>query len=64
MQGWESMVNREQQREQLDLQRSLAENLRLLHHTGGFDEAVQGLTAAIHLLTARHQSPSLSSKAA
>jgi hypothetical protein len=41
--------------ELVKLQSSLAENLRLLNHTQQFDEALHGLTAAIHLLTARNQ---------
>lgn len=45
----------------LDLQRSLADNLQLLQQTRGFDEAVHGITAAIHLLTVRHQGPSVAS---
>lgn len=40
----------------LSLQRSLAENLRVLQQTQQFDEAVNGLTAAIHLLTVRQHS--------
>jgi biopolymer transport protein ExbB/TolQ len=45
------------------LQSSLAENLRLIHETGKIDDALHGLTGAIHLLTARNQ-PSGSRKAA
>lgn len=41
----------------VELQASLAENLRVLRETQQIDEALHGLTAAIHLLTARHQSP-------
>jgi biopolymer transport protein ExbB/TolQ len=39
----------------LELQHVLTENLRLLHETQQFDEALHGLTAAIHLLTKRHR---------
>lgn len=39
------------------LQESLAQNLSALAGTGAFEEAVQSLTAAIHLLTTRVQSP-------
>lgn len=47
------------------LQSALAENLRVLHETQQLDEAVHGLTAAIHLLTARNrQSGSFGSAAA
>ena len=41
----------------LALQKSLADNLRILQQTQQFDQAVNGLTAAIHLLTMRQQSP-------
>ncbi len=37
----------------MKLQALLADNLRLLRETGQIDEALHGLTAAIHLLTAR-----------
>ncbi len=37
----------------LRLQAQLAENLRLLRETGSIDQALHGLTGAIHLLTAR-----------
>jgi protein-arginine kinase activator protein McsA len=37
----------------VELQATLADNLRLLRETKQIDEAVHGLTAAIHLLTAR-----------
>jgi biopolymer transport protein ExbB/TolQ len=37
----------------VQLQSSLAENLRLLRETAQIDEALHGLTGAIHLLTAR-----------
>lgn len=39
----------------LDLQHSLTNNLRVLHETQQIDEALHGLTAAIHLLTSRHK---------
>jgi len=38
----------------VELQETLADNLRVLHETQQFDKALHGLTAAIHLLTARH----------
>ena len=38
----------------LELQARLAENLELLRESQHFDQAVHGLTAAIHMLTARH----------
>ena len=38
----------------LELQESLSENLRVLHETQQIDKALHGLTAAIHLITARH----------
>ena len=41
--------------ELVKLQASLAENLRLLRETGHMDQALHGLTAAIHLITARYQ---------
>jgi chromosome segregation ATPase len=37
------------------LEDRLAENLRLLRETGQIDQALHGLTGAIHLLTARGQ---------
>jgi biopolymer transport protein ExbB/TolQ len=37
------------------IQSSLADNLQLLHQTQHIDEALHGLTAAIHLLTVRHR---------
>jgi biopolymer transport protein ExbB/TolQ len=37
------------------LQSTLAENLRVIHETQKIDDALHGLTGAIHLLTARHQ---------
>jgi hypothetical protein len=39
----------------VELQAVLAENLRVIHETQQIDDALHGLTAAIHLLTARHQ---------
>jgi hypothetical protein len=41
------------------LEASLADNLRLLRETGQLDQALHGLTAAIHLITARYQPSSL-----
>ncbi len=38
----------------IELQESLSDNLRVLHETQQIDKALHGLTAAIHLLTARH----------
>ncbi|WP_437204491.1 MotA/TolQ/ExbB proton channel family protein [Planctomicrobium sp. SH664] len=40
-----------------ELQSTLTSNLRVIHETQKFDDALHGLTAAIHLLTARHQLP-------
>jgi biopolymer transport protein ExbB/TolQ len=40
----------------VELQESLSENLRVLHETQQIDKALHGLTAAIHLITARHHS--------
>ena len=45
------------------LQSTLADNLRLLRETQQIDQALHGLTAAIHLLTARNQ-PAKESRAA
>ena len=42
--------------ELVKLQASLADNLQLLNNTQQIDQALHGLTAAIHLLTARGQS--------
>ncbi|HYO23592.1 MAG TPA: MotA/TolQ/ExbB proton channel family protein [Lacipirellulaceae bacterium] len=39
----------------VQLQSVLTENLRVIHETQQIDDALHGLTAAIHLLTARHQ---------
>jgi hypothetical protein len=41
--------------ELIKLQATLADNLRLLRETQQIDQALHGLTAAIHLLTARGQ---------
>ena len=38
----------------IELQASLAENLRVIHEARQIDDALHGLTGAIHLLTARH----------
>ena len=38
-----------------ELQHSLSDNLRVLHQTAQIDDALHGLTAAIHLLTTRHR---------
>jgi hypothetical protein len=40
--------------ELVKLQQTLAQNLQGLRETGQLDQALHGLTAAIHLLTARH----------
>jgi|GEM_PF-720878 len=40
----------------LEVQTVLAKNLRMIHETQKIDDALHGLTAAIHLLTARHRS--------
>jgi biopolymer transport protein ExbB/TolQ len=39
----------------VELQASLTENLRVLRESQQIDQAMHGLTAAIHLLTARHR---------
>jgi len=39
----------------INLQQSLTDNLRVLHETAQIDDALHGLTAAIHLLTTRHR---------
>ena len=39
----------------VSLQQSLTDNLRVLHETAQIDDALHGLTAAIHLLTTRHR---------
>lgn len=41
----------------VELQSVLSDNLRAIHETHKIDDALHGLTAAIHLLTARHQNP-------
>jgi biopolymer transport protein ExbB/TolQ len=38
----------------VELQSTLAENLRVIHETRQIEDALHGLTGAIHLLTARH----------
>lgn len=49
----------------LSLQKSMADNLRVLQQTQQLDQAVNGLTAAIHLMTVRQQAvPVVHSKAA
>jgi biopolymer transport protein ExbB/TolQ len=45
--------------ELVKLEASLADNLRLLRETGQLDQALHGLTAAIHLITARYQPASI-----
>jgi len=40
----------------VEVQTVLAKNLRVIHETQKIDDALHGLTAAIHLLTARHRS--------
>jgi hypothetical protein len=47
----------------VELQAILADNLRVIHETRQIDDALHGLTGAIHLLTARHQ-PAEARKAA
>lgn len=46
----------------LHSQERLAQNLAVLQQTQAFDETLNALTAAIHLLTMRHQPPSISQK--
>ncbi len=46
------------ERELVSVQTALSDNLRLLRETNQLDQAFHGLTAAIHMLTARNQ-PSL-----
>jgi hypothetical protein len=41
----------------VELQASLAENIRVLRESQQIDQAMHGLTAAIHLLTARNRQP-------
>lgn len=48
----------------LALQNRLAENLNLLHRSQNLDEAVHGLTAAVHILLARQGDAGKSSRAA
>jgi biopolymer transport protein ExbB/TolQ len=45
------------ERDLVRLQATLADNLRLLRETQQIDQALHGLTGAIHLLTARNQPP-------
>ena len=60
----ESLVRLQEGETQLvRLQESLQQNLHELANAGAFDEAVQSLTAAIHLLTSRAQ-PNVTRKAA
>jgi biopolymer transport protein ExbB/TolQ len=47
-----------------DVQKSLSNNLKLLHETHQIDDALHGLTAAIHLLTARNTPSPAAKKAA
>ncbi|HEY2894869.1 MAG TPA: hypothetical protein VGJ16_11665, partial [Pirellulales bacterium] len=51
-------------RELVRLEASLAENLKILRETQQIDHALHGLTAAIHLITARHQPAIKESRAA
>lgn len=48
----------------IELQSSLADNLRAIHETGQLDGAMHGLTAAIHLLTARNPQIGMHDRAA
>lgn len=48
----------------VDLQTALSDNLRVLRETQQIDEALHGLTAAIHLITARHRQPDFPGSAA
>jgi biopolymer transport protein ExbB/TolQ len=50
------------ERQLVDTQERLAQNLSLLQQTQAFDEALNSMTAAIHLLTIRHQPPSITQK--
>lgn len=43
----------------VELQGHLTDNLRVLRETQQIEDALHGLTAAIHLLTARHRQPGL-----
>jgi hypothetical protein len=52
------------ERELVHVQSALADNLRLLRETQQIDQALHGLTGAIHLLTARNQPPALERRAA
>lgn len=48
----------------VELQGHLADNLRVLRETQQIEDALHGLTGAIHLLTARHRQPGLHDSAA
>ena len=48
----------------VELQATLSENLRVIHETQKIDDALHGLTGAIHLLTARNQGSGGHAKAA
>jgi biopolymer transport protein ExbB/TolQ len=48
----------------VELQAALTDNLRVLHETRQIDGALHGLTAAIHLLTARHRQGGIPDSAA
>jgi hypothetical protein len=48
----------------VELQTHLADNLRVLRETQQIEDALHGLTAAIHLLTARHRQSGLHDSAA
>jgi biopolymer transport protein ExbB/TolQ len=50
--------------EVVKLQAILADNLRLLRETQQIDQALHGLTGAIHLLTARGNAPAIKDRAA
>jgi len=52
------------QGELVGVQNTLAENLRLLHESQQIDQALHGLTAAIHLMTARNPTPPAKDKRA
>ncbi|MGL4461077.1 MAG: MotA/TolQ/ExbB proton channel family protein [Planctomycetia bacterium] len=47
----------------VELQHALSDNLRVLHETRHIDDAMHGLTAAIHLLTSRHRGGGVSEAA-
>jgi predicted O-linked N-acetylglucosamine transferase (SPINDLY family) len=48
----------------VELQETLSENLRAIHETQQIDKALHGLTAAIHLMTARQYQSGTHSAAA